>query len=128
MKGALLLIPALLLVPTLAFAQTEGPGSSGTIPNSHASDTAKAKVAAAMTRRATHVRGEAVGLDNQPVTGGPVTPATRATRATPATAHPGEGPATPATPATPAVPASPSHRPDHAGQGGQGRSNNPRRP
>jgi len=128
MKRTLLLIPALLLVPALAIAQTEGPGSSGMIPNSHASDIAKAKVAAAMARRATHVRGEAVGLDNQPVTGGPVTPATRATRATPATPHPGEGPATPATPATPAVPASPSHRPDHAGQGGQGRSNNPRRP
>jgi hypothetical protein len=126
MKRTLLLIPALLLVPALAIAQTEGPGSSGTIPNSHASDIAKAKVAAAMARRATHVRGEAVGLDNLPVT--PVTPATRATRATPATPHPGEGAATPATPATPAVPASPSHRPDHAGQGGQGRGNNPRRP
>ena len=125
MKRTLLFVPVLLLVPALAIAQTEGPGSSGTIPNSHASDIAKAKVAAAMARRATHVRGEAVGLDNQPVT--PVTPATRATRATPAT-HSGDGPATPATPATPAVPASPSHRPDHAGQGGQGRSNNPRRP
>ena len=125
MKRTLLLVPVLLLLPALAMAQTEGPGSSGTIPNSHASDIAKAKVAAAMARRATHVRGEAVGLDNQPIT--PVTPATRATRATPAT-HSGDGPATPATPATPAVPASPSHRPDHAGQGGQGRSNNPRRP
>src|SRR6058998_1745400 len=121
MKGMVWLIAALLM-PSLALAQTP------TIPNSHASDIAKAKVAAAMARRATHVRGEAVGLDNQPVTGGPVTPATRATRATPATPHPGEGPATPATPATPAVPASPSHRPDHAGQGGQGRGNNPRRP
>lgn len=125
MKRTLLLMPALLLLPALAIAQTEGPGSSGTIPNSHASDIAKAKVAAAMARRATHVRGEAVGLDNQPIT--PVTPATRATRATPAT-NSGDGPATPATPATPAVSASPSHRPDHAGQGGQGRANNPRRP
>src|SRR5438045_1407208 len=85
----------------------------------------ESKLAARMGRRATQVRGDAVGRDNQPVT--PVTPATRATRATPAT-HTGEGPATPAKPATPAVPASPSHRPDHAGQGGQGRSNNPRRP
>ncbi len=125
MKRILLFVPALLLVPALATAQTEGPGSSGTIPNSHASDIAKAKVAAAMARRATHVRGEAVGQDNQPVA--PVTPATRAVHATPAT-HTGEGPAAPATPATPAVPASPSHRPDHAGQGGQGRNNNPRRP
>lgn len=109
-------IPA-LLVPALATAQTP------TIPNSHASAIAKAKVAAAMARRATHVRGEAVDLDNRPVT-----PAQHATPATHATPHPGEGPATPATPATPAVPASRSHRPDHAGLGGQGRSNNPRRP
>src|SRR6266540_1450094 len=104
-----------LLVPTLLAAQTPKVAA----PNEHASDVAKAKVEANMARRATHVRGEAVGLDNQPVT--PVTRATLATRATPAT-HAGDGPATPATPA------SPSHRPDHAGQGGQGRANNPRRP
>jgi hypothetical protein len=118
MKRMLLLIPALLLVPALATAQTEGPGNSGTIPNSHASDVAKAKVAAAMARRATHVRGEAVGLDNRPVT--PATPAVRATRATPAVPNPDGGPATravPATPATPAVPASASHRPDNPGAG-----------
>ena len=122
MKRTLLLIPALLLVPALAIAQTEGPGNSGTIPNSHASDIAKTKVAAAMARRATHVVGEAVGLDNLPVAVGAPAPATSATPATP---HPGEGPATPATPATPSAN---SHRPDHAGQGGQGRGNNPRRP
>jgi len=95
MKRVLVFIPVLLL-PALVVAQTP-----------------------AKPRRATHVRGEAVGLDNRPVT-----PATSAARATPAT-HTGDGPATPATPATPA---SPSHRPDHAGLGGQGRSNNPRRP
>ena len=110
-----------LLVPTLLAAQTPKVAA----PNEHASDVAKAKVEANMARRATHVRGEAVGLDNQPVT--PVTRATLATRATPAT-HAGDGPATPATPATPDTPASPSHRPDHASQGGQGRANNPRRP
>ncbi|HEV8380105.1 MAG TPA: hypothetical protein VGQ29_00835 [Gemmatimonadales bacterium] len=118
MKRILSLIPALLLVPALAAAQTEGPGKSGTIPNAHASDIAKAKVAAAMARRATHVRGEAVGLDNRPVT--PATPAVRATRATPAVPNPDGGPATravPATPATPAVPASASHRPDNPGAG-----------
>ena len=116
MKRIVWLIPA-LLIPALAAAQTPG-----TIPNSHASDIAKAKVAA-RARRATHVRGEAVGLDNRPVT-----PAQHPTPAKPGTPHPGEGPATPATPATPAVPASPSHRPAHAGLGGQGRTNNPRRP
>jgi len=116
MKGMVWLIAALLM-PSLALAQTP------TIPNSHASDIAKAKVAAAIARRATRVRGEAVGLDNRPVT-----PAQLATPATQATPHPRDGAATPATPATPAVPASPSHRPAHAGQGGQGRSNNPRRP
>ena len=115
MKRIAWLIPA-LLVPSLTLAQTP-------TPNSQASDIAKAKVAATMARRATRVRGEAVGLDNLPVT-----PAQSATPATHATPHPGDGPATPATPATPAVPASPSHRPAHAGQGGQGRSNNPRRP
>jgi len=52
-----------------------------------------------MARRATHVRGEAVGLDNRPVT--PARPATRATRAIPAVPNPDGGPATRATPATP---------------------------
>ena len=98
-----------LLVPGMLSAQTPS------IPNEHASETAKAKVA-------TRVRGEAVGLDNRPVT--PAVPATRATRATPAVPNPDGGPATraiPAVPATPAVPASPSKRPDHAGQGGSRR-------
>jgi len=125
LKRIFILGPA-LLVPALLAAQTPKVAA----PNEHASAIAKAKVAANMARRATHVRGEAVGLDNQPIT--PATHATSATHATPAT-HPSDGggpatPATPASPATPAVPASPSHRPDHAGQGGQGRDNNPRRP
>jgi hypothetical protein len=113
MKRVLLFIPALLL-PALVAAQTPKVAA----PNDHASDIAKAKVAAAMARRATHVRGEAVGLDNRPVT--PATPAVRATRATPAVPNPDGGPATravPATPATPAVPASASHRPDNPGAG-----------
>jgi hypothetical protein len=116
---------AALLVPSALAAQNPKVAA----PNEHASDVAKEKVAAAMARRATHVQGEAVGLDNRPVT--PATPATRATRATPATPSDGSGPATRATPATPAIPAtpaSPSQRPDQAGQGGQGRGNNPRRP
>src|SRR6266851_1150799 len=124
LKRIFILGPA-LLVPTLLAAQTPKVAA----PNEHASDIAKAKVAANMARRATHVRGEAVGLDNRPVT--PATHAVRATPATRAVPNPDGGPATraiPATPATPAVPASPSHRPDHAGQGGQGRENNPRRP
>ena len=105
---------AALLIPALATAQTPKVAA----PIEHASDVAKAKVAAAMARRATHVRGEAVGLDNRPVT--PATPAVRATRATPAVPNPNGGPATravPATPGTPAVPASPSHRPDNPGAG-----------
>lgn len=95
-----------LLVPTLLAAQTPKVAA----PNEHASDIAKAKVAANMARRATHVRGEAVT---------PATPAVPATRATPASRNPDGGPATRATPATPAVPASPSqsHRPDNAGTG-----------
>src|SRR5512145_1351458 len=110
MKRILLLAPA-MLVPTLLTAQTPA-------PNPRASDTAKEKVAAAMARRATQVRGEAVGLDNRPVT--PATPATRATRATPAVPNPDGGPATravPATPATPAIPASPSRKPENPGAG-----------
>ena len=115
MKRILVFFPAMLL-PALLAAQAPA-------PNDHASDIAKAKVAAARARHATHVRGEPVGLDNRPVT--PATPATRATRATPAVPNPDGGPATranPAHPATPATPASPSNRPDHAGGG------NPHRP
>ena len=110
-KPALLVCSA-LLVPALLAAQTPKVAA----PNAHASDVAKAKVAANMARRATHVRGEAV------------VSATPAVHATPAVPSQGNGRATPATPATPAVPASASHRPDHAGLGGQGRANNPRRP
>ena len=112
MMKRILGIAAALVVPA-ALA-----GQAPTIPNEHASDTAKSKVAAAMARRATHVRGHAVGLDNRPVT--PATPATRATRAIRAVPSSGGGAATPATPAvraTPAVPASPSQRPDNPGAG-----------
>jgi hypothetical protein len=119
MLKRIILVGAAVLVPTLLAAQTPKVAA----PNEHASDIAKAKVAANMARRATHVRGEAVGPDNRPVTA-----ATPATRATPAVHNPDGGPATPATPATPAIPSSNSHRPDHAGLGGQGRGNNPRRP
>ena len=114
-------IAMLLAVPAVVTAQTPIPANdhaSATakgkmIPAAQASDTAKARVAAAMARRATHVRGEAVGLDNRPVT-----PAVPATRATPAQPGAGEGGrAIPATPATPATPASPSHKPADAGTG-----------
>ena len=107
----------LLLLPTLLPAQQPKVAA----PNEHASDVAKAKVASAMARRATHVRGEAVGLDNRPVT--PATPAVRATRATPAVPNPDGGPATRAiraTPATPAVPANPSQKPENPGANGRG--------
>jgi|SRR5258705_13400043 hypothetical protein len=95
------------LVVSLAFpgflaAQSE-------IPNAHASDTAKARVAA----HATHVRGS---VDHPPVT--PATRAVPATRATPAS---GGNPATPAIRATPAVPASPSKKPTNPGQSGNHR-------
>jgi len=114
-------IAVALAVPTLLAAQTPIPANehssaaarSKTIPAAQASDTAKSKVAQAMARRATHVRGEAVGLDNRPVT--PATPATRATRAQPGAGVGGR--AIPATPATPATPASPSHKPADAGTG-----------
>ena len=106
------LIPlvAILVLPAVAAAQTPQ------VPNEHASDTAKAKVA---EHRATHVRGEPVGLANRPVT--PATRAVPATRAIPATPASGGNPAIPATPAkpaTPAVPASPSQKPTSPGQSG----------
>lgn len=113
LKRILVIGPA-LLIPSLLAGQTPPVAA----PNDHAADIAKAKVAAAMARRAAHVRGEAVGLDNRPVT--PATPAVRATRATPAVPNPNGGAATPAVPATaatPAVPASPSQRPDNPGAG-----------
>jgi hypothetical protein len=125
MMKRILGIAVALAVPALLAAQTSIPANeqhaSGTakaksIPAAQASDTARSKVAQAMARRATRVRGQAVGLDNRPVT--PVTPATPASRATPA--QPGEGVggrAIPATPATPATPASPSQKPADPGAG-----------
>ena len=111
MVGKFIVVAASLIVPSLLVAQD--------IPNAHASDTAKAMVAA---HSATHFRGEAVGLDNRPVT--PAVAAVPATRATPATPATGGGPATPASPAspaTPAVPASPSKKPTNPGQSGNHR-------
>lgn len=110
------LAAAALLVPAVLTAQTPN------IPNEQASGVAKEKVAAALARRATRVRGEAVGLDNRPVT--PVTPATPATGATRAVPNPDGGPATraiPPMPAMPATPASPSRRPSDPGSQGAGR-------
>jgi hypothetical protein len=112
MMRQLFILLVVMFLPALVTAQTP------TIPNDHASAVAKARVAANMARRATHTRGEAVGLDNRPVT--PATPAIRAKRAVPATPNPDGGPATrvtPAVPATRAVPASPSQRPTNPGQG-----------
>jgi hypothetical protein len=111
MLKRIFLLVAALFVPSVLASQTPRVAA----PNELASDIAKVKVAAAMAKRATHVRGEAVGLDNRPVT-----PATPAVRATPAVPNPDGGPATPAvraTPATPAVPPSPSQRPDNPGAG-----------
>src|SRR6266567_6417907 len=101
MLRKLMLIAATLAVPALLAAQD--------IPNSHASDTAKSKVAAhrqnpqvpaqeasdtakskVAQHRASKVRGSAAGTANRPVT--PATPAVPGNRA----------------PALPAVPASPS--------------------
>lgn len=122
--AATLAVPALLTAQTPIPANEHAPATvrSKTIPAAQASDTARSKVAQAMARRATQVRGQAVGLDNRPVT--PATPATRAQRATPATPSSGGGAATPATPAVPAVPAtpaSPSQKPDNPGQSGSRR-------
>jgi len=106
-----------LAMPALLAAQTPTPANEHSaaaakgkmIPSANASDTAKARVAANMARRATHVRGEAVGPDNQPVT-----PATRAIPAQPGAGEGGRAiPATPATPASPAL----AHRPPQAGTG-----------
>jgi len=121
MTKRILGIAIALAVPALLAAQTPSPANehasatakSKLIPSEHASDTAQVRVAAAMARRALHVRGEAVGLDNRPVT-----PASPASRATPAQPGAGEGGrAIPATPATPATPASQSHKPADAGTG-----------
>ncbi len=114
MLKRIFLFVAALLAPSLLAGQTPKVAA----PNEHASEVAKGKVAANMARRATHVRGEAVGLDNRPVT--PATPAARATGATAAVPSPDGGaaaPAVPATPATPAVPGSSSQKPDSPGAG-----------
>lgn len=112
-------IAVALAVPALLAAQTEQTpipaneqhasetAKAKFIPSAHASDMARQKVAAAMARRATRVRGQAVGLDNRPVT-----PATR-----PALAQPGAGPGGRAIPATAATPASPSRKPSDPGAG-----------
>ena len=117
MMKRILGIAVALAMPALLAAQTPTPANEHsaaaakgkTIPSANASDTAKARVAANMARRATHVRGEALGPDNRPVT--PATPATRA--------QPGAGEGGRAIPATPATPASPAlaHRPPQAGTG-----------
>jgi len=111
-----LTLGALLATATLA-------AQAPSIPNAHASDTAKTRVAAVgAPRGGTHVRGEALGPDNRPVT--PATPAVPATRAVPATPASGGGaatPATPAAPATPAVPTVPSGKPTSPGRSGSHR-------
>ena len=117
MMQRILGLVVLLATPALLAAQTPTPANEHsaaaakgkTIPAAQASDTAKARVAANMARRATHVRGEALGPDNRPVT--PATPATPA--------QPGAGEGGRAIPATPATPASPAlaHRPPQAGTG-----------
>ena len=107
-------IAVALAVPALLAAQTSIPANeqhasvtakSKSIPAAQASDTARSKVAQAMARRATRGRGQAVGLDNRPVT-----PATR-----PTLAQPGAGPGGRAIPATAPTPASPSRKPSDPG-------------
>lgn len=102
---------AVLVFPAILAAQAP------TIPNDHASSTAKEKVAA-RPHRATHVRGSVVGLDNRPDWIA-VPPATRAIP------HPG-GAATPGMPPTtvppqPAMPAQPPQKPTSPGQSGSHR-------
>ena len=94
MLRKILVLAAVLAVPSVLSAQG--------VPNAHASDTAKSKVA---QHRATQVRGKASGIDNRPVT-----PATRAVPASPSGSGGGA-----ATPATPAIPASPSKKPSDPG-------------
>ena len=95
MLRKVVLLAASLVVPSLLAAQDVS------------------KVAA---HRATHFRGEVVGLDNRPVT--PATPAVAAIRATPSSlsAVGVASPASPAMPAALAVPASPSKKPANPGQ------------
>lgn len=105
MLRKILVLVAVLAVPGVLAAQG--------VPNSHASDTAKSKVA---QNRATKVRGTASGTDNRPVT-----PASRAVPATPSSGGSARVPASPAVPAMPAVPASPSQRPSSPGSQAGGR-------
>src|SRR5438132_5198253 len=95
MLRKVVLLAASLVVPSLLAAQDVS------------------KVAA---HRATHFRGEVVGLDNRPVT--PATPAVAAIRAMPSSlsAVGVASPASPAVPPAPAVPASPVKRPANPGQ------------
>ena len=114
MLRKLMVAAATLALPALLAAQS--------VPNAHASDTAKSKVAAhrqnpqvpaqeasdtakskVAQHRATSVRGSVLGTDNRPVT--PATPAVPA--------MPVSGGA--ATPAIRAVPAAPSQRPSGPG-------------
>jgi hypothetical protein len=105
------------LVLALPFSLT---AQSPQIPNAHASDTAKAKVAEHHHPSARSYRGSVENaLPRNPSGATPAGQATSATPATPATPTQGGGPATPATPAspaTPAVPASPSHKPSNPGE------------
>lgn len=106
MLRKILFLVAVLAVPGVLAAQD--------VPNSQASDIAKAKVPA--QQRATKVRGAASGTENRPVT-----PATRAVRATPSSGGSAGAAASPAIPATPAVPASPSQKPSSPGSQAGGR-------
>jgi hypothetical protein len=127
MLRKIFVLVAVLAVPGVLAAQG--------VPNSHASDTAKSKVAAhrqnpqvpaqeasdiakskVAQNRATKVRGTVAGTDNRPVT-----PATRAVPATPSSGGSAGAPASPAVPAMPAVPASPSQKPSSPGSQAGGR-------
>ena len=106
----LLVFAGALALPALLAAQTPE------IPNDHASPTGKAMVlqhSQGLQHRATHRRGEPVGLDHRP-TWIAQPPAQRAqpgvSPAVPPTAHPPQ-PATPAQP--PAKPLSPGQSGNH---------------
>lgn len=108
-------IAVMLALPTLVAAQTPQ------IPNAHASDTAKAMVAAhaqGMQHRATHTRGSVVGLDNRP-TWIATPPAQRAIPQPGGAATPAVPPSS--TPVTGAVPAQPPQKPSSPGQSGNHR-------
>jgi hypothetical protein len=89
------------------------------VPNAHASDTAKAKVAVHRHPKVTRHRGTVEAGESRNAKA--ATPAVPATRATPAKPAHGEGPAVPAVPAkpaTPATPASSSNKPSDPGANG----------